>query len=656
MVKRVFLLLLALLVLLCVGCTDQTTAEQEHIPLETTETTEPAIPEDGNPDDVTCKGSYSASSWDPLAPAAKVGDHILTNEQLQAWYWLEAAAYRQEEHDTYPDFSKPLDTQPCPVDDSVNSWQQYFLKRALATWHSVCALELQARELPLPTEDRYDPGPNNYQKYMTGCPATDYLYGYTPLYQPNSVHDAYLEGIPETLEELAQQKGYRDLKDMAKQAIGVSVKTLEETVRMYNYSYMYFTTLGYSIECTDEEISDYIATHSGYSEEDRCVDIRHILLVPDEPENAAADSTESTAEDPWEACFQEAEKLLKYWKRKTKKTEGSFADLAYKNSADTGSAVNGGAYRNLQKGQLLKELDDWCFDETRKIGDTEILFSPYGWHILYFSGSRDSAYVRAEKDLKQQRMQELVTTARENNPAEVFYSAITLTERQAAVSSQEVLYPDIGHERFPEIPLYLQQDYPGVMYGGFKLRNNGCGITSLAMLASYMVDDELTPPEMCARYGRYSHASGTDSLIFIYEPPALGFFLREKTYDPKVAKAALQEGQVVVSLQHKGYWTSGGHYIVLERISEDGRVQVRDSNLYNYGKLRAHKEDLHEWADIVRKGAGYWIFEDKMTRIPACSRCGEGGSTSLTVEYLCEKCQPALLRRNTYLRVCAEGV
>ena len=50
------------------------------------------------------------------------------------------------------------------------------------------------------------------------------------------------------------------------------------------------------------------------------------------------------------------------------------------------------------------------------------------------------------------------------------------------------------------------------------------------MLASYMADDELTPPEMCARYGNYSHKNGTDGMIFNYEPAVMGFYLRKKTY------------------------------------------------------------------------------------------------------------------------------
>ena len=299
-------------------------------------------------------------------------------------------------------------------------------------------------------------------------------------------------------------------------------------------------------------------------------------------------------------------------------------------------------------------LEEWCFDETRQVGDTAVLRSPYGVHILYFSGSRTKSFAQAEAELKEKNLEELVAAARKQYPAQVEYSAITLTDGEATVCADDILYADIAHERFPEVPLYLQQDYPGTMYGGFELRTNGCGITSLAMLASYLADDELTPPEMCARYGRYSHSNGTDGMIFIYEPSAMGFYLREKTYEPSVAKAALEEGQIVISLQHKGYWTRGGHYIVLEKITDEGLIQVRDSNLYNYGKIRAHKEDMHTWGSITSSGSAFWIFEDKVTRVDMCSRCGEGGSFCLKGSYICEKCDPALLRRNAYLSICSE--
>jgi len=225
------------------------------------------------------------------------------------------------------------------------------------------------------------------------------------------------------------------------------------------------------------------------------------------------------------------------------------------------------------------------------------------------------------------------------------------------VSFSDVLYPDVAHQRYPEAPLFLQQDYPKTAYGGYPIRTNGCGITTMSMLATYMTDEEYTPPEMCARYGHYSFSNGTDGRIFQLEAPVLGFYCKEKTYEPTVAKKALEDGYVVVSLQHIGYWTRGGHYLLVEKIHEDGTVQVRDSNIYNYGKLDGHDIDRFKWSLIPANGSAFWIFEKKVVTIPACARCGqpEGVVENLLEEdYICEKCTPAMLRRDTYLNACGQ--
>lgn len=652
--------MILVMALLC-GCEksvqEQTEATQQTAVAAT-------VPADGNPDDVTCKGSYSGTAADEVV--ATSGNAQLTNRQLSAWYWAEVAQYRQENHHTAPDFEQPLDEQSCGLDSSVNSWQQYFLKRALSAWHSAQALIQHSEQVPLTFEEAYQPNLKNTQKYMTGMPAAEVLYGYHSHYRPNSMHQAYLDEIPQMLEDLARERGYGDVQTMASEAFGASEGELEAFVSSWNRGYMYFTHLSYSIEPTEEEQEAFYEQFGvAGSEDSTSVDFRQILLIPgnvvfeskkanaNPPEvTVAPDGRVTCSEEVWAACEADAQKLLKEWKKKTKGTEATFGEYARKYTQDPGTLVNGGLYQSIWKGQMAKVLDDWCFDPARQAGDTTILRSDYGVHILYFSGSRPIAREEARKEYYRQQQKALLAEIREAYPMEVAYSAISLQDAEATVSAGELLYPDIAHERFPEIPLYLQQDYPKTWYGGYEIRTNGCGITSFAMLASYLTDEEHTPPEMCARYGRYSHKNGTDGLLFNNEPSVMGFYLREKTYNPREAKKALQEGHVVISIQHPGYWTRGGHYIVCESINDEGLVQVRDSNIYNYFNVRAHAQDLHTWSSITSAGSGYWIFEHKVTRIPACSRCGtpEGVTQSLLQsEYICEKCGPAILRRNTYL-------
>ena len=683
MKRKLIVLLLVLALLLC-GCDRKAdvpflqdkaeTADTEEAVPTTEETVPPTVAPDGNPEDVTCKGSYTGSGSMSAAVAA-AGEKKLTNEELQIWYWAAVSQYRQEVHEVAPDFEKPLDTQPCEIDSSVNSWQQYFLKQALSAWHSTAALAENSKVVPMPTEEAYKPNLDNHETYMTGMPAREVLYGYHTYFQPNSMHQAYLDAIPEKLQELAREKGYADAADMAKAAFGTTESVLQSMVAAYNHSYMYFTNMGYYIEPTQEELDAFFAEHAAaYSEQGSLVDFRQILLVPKDileedntpswqkdPEaepvilekvEVAEDGTVTCSEDAWAICEAEAQELLTYWQKKTKQTEATFGEVARKNSQDAGTMVNGGLYQGIRKGQMTQVLDDWCFDPARQVGDTVILRSQYGVHVLYFCGSREAAREEAETDYFRQHQMALIREAKESFPADVDYGSIVLAEAEPAVSSGDLLYPDIAHERFPEIPLYLQQDYLGTMYGGFKITSNGCGITTFAMVASYLADDELTPPEMAARYGRYSHANGTDGMIFNNESAVMGFYLREKTYDTRVANAALADGHVVVSIQHPGYWTRGGHYIACELMNEEGLIQVRDSNIYNYSRVAAHREDAHKWGNITASGSGYWIFEYKITEIPACSRCGnpEGATASLlNQDYTCEKCEPALLRRDTYL-------
>lgn len=651
--KKMNRLMLLLMALLLCGCQGKAASGKEPLPQQAAptvaaETTQPTIPEttapDGNPEDVTCKGSYTGE-----APAdtvvARVGDAKLTNGQLQSWYWAAVAQYRMAQEEHGPDFGRPLDTQTCGVDGSVNSWQQYFLRQALEAWHSAQAMYQQAQTQPLTTEEAYQPNADTHERCMTGMPATKFLYGYNKTYAANTMHQAYLDAIPQLLETLAQERGYAGADAMA-QAMGTDQESLEDFAWLYNYAYTYLTFLSYELAPTQEETEGwFVQNEAAYAatgitrDSGTTVDILQVLLIP-----------ESQSEADVSQCQEEAQTLLKTWKAKTWETEATFSELAHAHSQDAGTAASGGAYRNLLPGQLPSEIEQWCFAPERQPGDTTILTTQQGVHILFFAGSTPIWQAQAQKDVTAHMEQSILETAREAYPMEVDYSAIRLSQGEAKLSYADVLYPDIAHERYPEVPLYLQQDYPYTWYGNYKISSHGCGITTFSMLTTYMSDEEWTPPEMCDRYGNYSFSNGTDGMIFINEPSKFHYFFRERTYDSNEAKAALEEGYIVVSIQHKGYWTRGGHYILLEKLTEDGMVQVRDSNIANYAKLPQHQVDKHEWFNTTYASDGYWIFDKKVTHIDACSRCGTPDSqTQLVSSYVCEKCEKALTRRNAYL-------
>ena len=85
---------LAAVLIALILSSNQKKAEDAAVETVATEAVvEATIPADGNPEDVTCKGSYSVSDEEIKATAdtvvATIGEHTLTNSQLQVYYWME---------------------------------------------------------------------------------------------------------------------------------------------------------------------------------------------------------------------------------------------------------------------------------------------------------------------------------------------------------------------------------------------------------------------------------------------------------------------------------------------------------------------------------------------------------------------------------------
>ena len=602
---------------------------------------------DGNSSDATCKGSYLGTP-EAKQIVASCSSRKLTQGVLQVLYDLEVQKYQASASDEGPDFSLPLSQQQCIIDSSVNTWQQYFLRQALNTWHTAQSLVLTSQERGIPAEEAFQPDPKKYDDCLVDIPATEYLYRYRQSYTPNSMHQAFLSGLEETLSDLASKYGYPSIDALASDGLHTTKAALLDAANLYNTGYMYLTAMEDSLVPEEDEYQAfYQENKSAYSgQAGKYADIHQILLTP----------SPGASEASWGKCMETAEKLLSQWAGKYRAGEGSFSQLAYETSADKGSSLLGGLYWHVAQGTLLPELDRWVFSPERAEGDTGIVRTGLGIHILYYAGGGTEGYQLSRDDMTRKRLNGFMESCRNKHPMTVSYPDIVLAEAPTGtntLSYNDILYPDIAHERFPEVPLYLQQDYGEYRYGNYPLRTYGCGITSLAMLSSYMTDTELTPPIMCDRYGSYCSNWGTDYMIFRYEPPTMGYFLRDQVFDPDVAYQALEDGYILVSCQQKGYWTKTGHYIVIEKLDKDG-VQVRDSNIYNYKRIPAHKTDRHSWKSITSASVSYWIFEKKQVRSPMCSRCGnpeEYANSILQSDYHCKRCAAALLRRNCYLDV-----
>ena len=179
----------------------------------------------------------------------------------------------------------------------------------------------------------------------------------------------------------------------------------------------------------------------------------------------------------------------------------------------------------------------------------------------------------------------------------------------------EVVKVEPKVEKIPFIPLMDQGDYDDVKYGRYgTVANSGCGIVCLAMAATYLTDEWQDPVDLADRFGRYNTSEGSAWALFEDAAEVLGFGFQEQTGSWKVAKEALENGQLVICSQRNGLFTNGGHYILLGNITDDGKVMVFDPNGGNWDKNQTMKDGFgygFSEEQITKSAKQYWIFSEK---------------------------------------------
>lgn len=389
-------------------------AEASESTVETTvETTEATIPADGDPNDVTCKGSYTGTEEEVKAAAdtvvATAGDRVLTNGQLQVHYWLAAQNFYSQ-YGSYAayfglDASQPLDTQTCGMVEN-RTWQQYFLEQALSSWKVYEAIYRSAQE-------------NGFQ-------ISEELQN-------------ELDTIETGLEETAQKNGYGTAEDMIHKNFGpgASVADYKAFWDLYYRSSGYYTEVNASFAPTEQELEEYFNAHEadyaekGLTKDTHTVDVRHILITPEStPVDGSTTGETTISDEAWADAEAKAKEILSQYLAGDK-TEDSFATLANENSQDSGSNTNGGLYTGVSQGDTVEAFDAWCFDNGRQVGDTDIVKTSYGYHVMLYCGSAAVWQDQVKSDILTEKTNNFVEEALAANPTTIDYSAIKLGATQA---------------------------------------------------------------------------------------------------------------------------------------------------------------------------------------------------------------------------------
>lgn len=157
-------------------------------------------------------------------------------------------------------------------------------------------------------------------------------------------------------------------------------------------------------------------------------------------------------------------------------------------------------------------------------------------------------------------------------------------------------------------PLFLQTDYPEVRYGSGMMPTSGCGITCIAMVATYLTGHTYYPDELAGYFGGHM-GSNIDRLEYASDMLQLPWQRAENWHK---ALAALEEGKIAIVLMNsRSPFTQGQHFIVLTGLTEDGKVLVNDPSGPNYDnwELKAGFENGFHPTTISNGYCGCWIYD-----------------------------------------------
>jgi len=140
------------------------------------------------------------------------------------------------------------------------------------------------------------------------------------------------------------------------------------------------------------------------------------------------------SEADWEACRVKAQEILDQWKA-GEKTEASFAVLASEKSADTGTKNNGGMCAYTAKGQMVKEFEDWCFDASRQKGDTGLVKTKFGYHIMYFVTGGEGWIRLSESGVRDEKSTALLKEITEKDEMQTDFKSIVLGQSEIKSAS-----------------------------------------------------------------------------------------------------------------------------------------------------------------------------------------------------------------------------
>lgn len=159
-----------------------------------------------------------------------------------------------------------------------------------------------------------------------------------------------------------------DQEKALKEQTGVNVSQLKTIYRDITLAQKYVKSVEDSTKYTDADLKAYYdANKDGLYK----VTVGHILFMTIDENN------QPLSQEKQDAAKKSAEDVLA-----KVNDNGDFAALAKQYSEDPGSKDSGGAYTLTMNDSYVDEFKNWALDPSRKVGDTGIVQTTYGYHVM----------------------------------------------------------------------------------------------------------------------------------------------------------------------------------------------------------------------------------------------------------------------------------
>ena len=161
--------------------------------------------------------------------------------------------------------------------------------------------------------------------------------------------------------------------------------------------------------------------------------------------------------------------------------------------------------------------------------------------------------------------------------------------------------------------VYFNQGDAAWNSSGYGIRSAGCGPTSMAVCITTLTKKWVTPVDTTSwayQQGYYSSAGSEHRAI-----PAMaehwGLQCDGLGTDYQKIKESLKEGRPVVALMGPGYFTRGGHFMVLTEIDSNDNVTVADVGSRKRSQYKYSLRDVINQSKVASAGGPFWSIYKK---------------------------------------------